>query len=200
MSLKRSYTLWAPIYDWVVDAPFRARRLRSLQHLPATPPAPVLIVGVGTGLDFPFLPPGHDYTGIDLTPAMLHRAEIRASRLGLKVRLEEGDARHLRFDDASFSHVILHLILAVTPHPEQVLAEACRVCQPGGQILILDKFLRPGQWAPLRRALNPLTRRIATRLDVVFEPMLNRLPALSLHADEAVGLGGWFRCIRLHKS
>ena len=92
------------------------------------------------------------------------------------------------------------IILAVVAEPQQVLAEAARVVKPGGQILILDKFLRPGQRAPFRRLLNLITRHIATRTDVVFEDLLTQIPALQLIQDEPSLAGGWFRRIQLQKT
>ena len=71
--------------------------------------------------------------------------------------------------------------------------------RPGGRILILDKFLRPGQLAPLRRLLNLVIRHIATRTDVVFEHLLPLTPSLRVLADEPAAPGGWFRHIELHK-
>ncbi len=110
-----------------------------------------------------------------------------------------GDSMALPFADAQFDHVVLHLILAVVPQPAQCLNEAARVLKPGGTIIILDKFLRPQQTALLRRALNPLSRRIATRMDVVFEEVLSAVPQLQLVSDVPLLAGGWFRGIVLQK-
>ena len=144
----------------------RAPRARSVGDLPASP-AHVLVSGVGTGLDLPLLPSQHRYTGIDLTHAMLRRATRRAAQLDFCC--VQGDAQNLPFADHSFDHAILHLILAVLPNPIACLRETVRVLAPGGTVLIFDKFLQAGQRAPLRRLANPLVRRVATRLDVVFE-------------------------------
>lgn len=70
----------------------------------------------------------------------------------------------------------------------------------GGSLLVFDKFLKPGERARWKRALNPLARRIATRLDVVFEEMLALTPTLTLEEDEPALAGGWFRLIRLRKA
>jgi hypothetical protein len=67
-------------------------------------------------------------------------------------------------------------------------------------VLVFDKFLKPGQPAFLRRLANPLVRRLATRLDVVFEDVLGQTPALHLHSDEPALAAGWFRLIRLGRS
>ena len=95
MSLRHSYTLFAPIYD-VLVAPFtRVARRQSLHTLHEELPAEVLLVGIGSGLDLPLLPRGPRYTGLDLTPAMLTRAQRQAAVLGLDLRLDTGDARQL---------------------------------------------------------------------------------------------------------
>ena len=66
----------------------------------------------------------------------------------------------------------MHLILTLVPEPELALKEACRILKPDGQIYLLDKLLRPGQIAPVRRLLNIVIRHIATRTDVIFEDIL----------------------------
>jgi len=112
----------------------------------------------------------------------------------------QGDAQRLPFADASFDSAVLHLILAVVPQPAHCLAEIERVLKPGGQVFVFDKFLRRGQAAILRRLINPLVRRVATRLDVIFEDLLPAAPGLMLEHDQPALAGGWFRMIRLRKS
>ncbi len=197
MSLRTSYTLLAPIYDRMVAAATQAARRASLARLPADA-RQVLLVGAGTGLDFPLLPAGPQYTAIDLTPAMLDRARPRAAaRPELAIELRSGDALALDFADASFDAVILHLIVAVVPDAARALAESARVLRPGGRVLLYDKFLRPGQSAPLRRLLSPLLGRIASRTDVVLEHHLP--PTLRVLEDEASLAGGWFRRVLLER-
>jgi ubiquinone/menaquinone biosynthesis C-methylase UbiE len=101
--------------------------------------------------------------------------------------------------DRSFARAVLHLILAVVPNPSALLAEAARVVRPGGTIHILDKFLRPGQRAPVRRWISPLLGRLATRTDVVFEDVLASCPGLELIRDEPDIARGWFRRIVLRR-
>jgi len=196
LSLKQSYALIAPFYDAALATATRAQRKKSLATLPREA-ARVLLNGVGTGLDLPHLPPQHRYTGLDLTHAMLRRAVPRATQLDFCC--VQGDAQCLPFADGSFDHVVLHLILAVVPDPAACLAETARVLAPGGSVLIFDKFLLPAQRAPLRRLINPLLRRVATRLDVVFEDVLEKTPELVLESNQPALASGWFRLIRLKR-
>lgn len=196
MSLKHSYTLIAPFYDAAIARATLAARQRSLSALPA-PPGRVLLAGVGTGLDLPHLPPQHHYVGLDLNLTMLRRALPRVGAVDFLPL--QGDAQRLPFADDSFDSAVLHLILAVVPEPAHCFAEVARVLKPGGRLLVFDKFLRRGQPAVLRRLANPLLRRIATRLDVVFEDLLPAEPGLILEDDQPALAGGWFRLIRLGK-
>ena len=196
--LRYSYSLIAPFYDLVIERPMREARLRSLRALPTDKAGEVLLGGVGTGLDLPLLPALHRYTALDFNAAMLARARPRGAKLHVDWVL--GDSMALPFADAQFDHVVLHLIVAVVPQPEKCLREAARVLKPGGTIILFDKFLRPQQSAWLRRALNPLTRHIATRMDVVFEKVLHAVPELEVISDVPMLAGGWFCGIVLRKT
>lgn len=197
MSLKHTYTLIAPFYDAFLDAATQGARRRSLSPLAAEPPLDVLVNGIGTGLDLPHLPPQHRYAGLDLTRAMLKQSLPRAAALDF--RPVQGDALQLPFADGSFDAVVLHLILAVVPDPMRCLQESARVTRRGGTLLVFDKFLKPYERALLKRALNPLVRRVATRLDVVFEEVLAGVPELELITNEPALASGWFRLIVLRK-
>jgi ubiquinone/menaquinone biosynthesis C-methylase UbiE len=192
-----SYTLLAPLYDLFIAYPLNVARTRSLSSLPVDAAGKVLLSGIGTGLDLPLLPELHRYTALDFNAAMLTRAKSRGT--DLQVDWVLGDSMALPFPDEHFDHVVLHLIVAVVPQPAHCLSEAARVLKPGGTIILLDKFLQPKKSAPIRRALNPLTRRIATRMDVVFEEVLAEVPTLQVVSDVPLLAGGWFRGIVLKK-
>jgi len=199
MALNHSYSLIAPIYDLIVSKATHAIRKASLQEIKHLSQAGdrVLISGIGTGLDIPHLPEGRHYVGIDLTPAMLKRAQRRASDVSIELKV--GDAMHLPMEDSSYDLVVMHLILAVVPNPTLALQEAQRVVKNNGHIIILDKFLKPGQIALLRRLINPMIKHIATQTTIVFEHVLRECPQLKVVNDEPVLAGGWFRRIVLQK-
>jgi ubiquinone/menaquinone biosynthesis C-methylase UbiE len=196
--LRLSYTLIAPLYDAIIERPMREARKQSLRALPAETGKHVLVSGVGTGLDLPLLPAVHRHTALDFNAAMLARAQTRGAHLQIDYVL--GDSMALPFADAQFDHVVLHLIVAVVPEPQRCLSEAARVLKPGGTIILFDKFLQPQQRAPLRRLFNSLSRRIATRMDVVFEEVLLAAPELEVLSDEPMLANGWFRSIVLRKA
>jgi len=196
MSLRLAYTVFSPFYDWFVGPVFRTARQRSLAALPLSGER-VLLNGVGTGLDLPLLPAGRRYVGLDLTRAMLARSRARAG--GIDYSSVQGDSLALPFRDASFDHALLHLILAVVPEPALALAETVRVVRQGGCILILDKFLARGRRAPLRRLFSPLAAHIATRLDVVFDDLLEHVPGVAIVHEQPSLAGGWFRLIQLKR-
>lgn len=203
MALKHSYTLLAPVYDRIVSGPVDAYRQISLSRIKDTHNKCILINGIGSGLDIPYLPEGGSYTGTDITPAMLKRAQYRAHKHSIdnliNIKFQLADSQALPFEDNSFDAVVMHLILAVVPKPELALREACRVLKPGGSIYIFDKFIRRGQFAIGRRLINIFLRHIATRTDVIFEDALKSCPQLILTHDEPALAKGWFRLIELKK-
>lgn len=199
MSLKHSYTVLAPIYDAIVGQASAPMRRNSIARLGDVQDQTILLAGIGTGLDIPLLPAGADYVGMDLTAAMLQRARLRGQQRN-DILLHRGDVMGLPYADQQFDIVLMHLILAVVPRPERALQEAMRVVKPGGRILILDKFLRHGQWAPLRRTMSLILKHVATRTDVVLESLLEQCPGLQLIQVTPLRPGNWFHEIELRKS
>lgn len=203
MSLRQTYRLWAPIYDLMLKQATRAARSRNLEELGSMEGKALAIIGIGSGLDLDLF---NERTrpeycvGLDITRAMLKRAQARGYASSFPVRLIEADAMNTPLRSQQFDVVLLHLILAVVPKPERALAEASRILKPGGRIVIFDKFLHHHQKAPLRRLISPLLGMLATRTDVELEPLLAAHPELTLTRDESLLARGWFRGITLIKN
>jgi phosphatidylethanolamine/phosphatidyl-N-methylethanolamine N-methyltransferase len=194
------YTVWAPVYDAVANAAgFAAARRMSIERLRLVAGNRVLIVGAGTGLDLPHLPPNVDITAVDVTPAMLNRLEQRAASAHRVVATRIMDARQLAFPDSSFDAVVLHLILAVMPQPEQGLREAVRVLKPGGRIAVFDKFLRDEERPSVKRlVLNAVAKPLFSDLNRRLGPLITGTP-LAIEHDEPVAFGGTYRIVTLIK-
>ncbi|MFC3282870.1 class I SAM-dependent methyltransferase [Litchfieldella rifensis] len=194
------YTLYAPGYDLVADRPLRRARRRSLGAVDWHAGQRVLIVGVGTGLDLPYMPRDIELHGIDLAPAMVRRFRDRADGLGFDATARVMDAECLDYPDDHFDVVIMHLIVSVMPRPELGLAEAHRVLVDDGQLCVMDKFQpddRRTGWG--RRALNLLTTAIATDITRQAGPLLSGA-GFVIERNEPVMMGSLFRALLARKS
>lgn len=194
------YTVWAPAYDAVANAAgFDAARRLSIERLRLAPGDRLLMAGAGTGLDLPHLPSNVDVTAVDVTPAMLQRLERRAASQHRTVTTHIMDARQLAFPAASFDAVLLHLILAVMPQPEQGVREAVRVLKSGGRIGVFDKFLRDEERPSLkRRVLNAVAKPLFSDLNRRLGPLIAGTPLVIEH-DQPVAFGGTYRVVTLIK-
>lgn len=157
MSVRERYDRLAPFYDWLEYPMERLvfHRLRQLVWQRAR--GKILEVGVGTGRNMAFYPAGSEVTAIDISPAMLARAERRARQLGRRVELRLMDVQNLAFADASFDTVLATFVFCSVPDPVAGLKEVRRVCRPDGQVVLLEhvRSEHPA-WGKLMDWLNPL--------------------------------------------
>jgi ubiquinone/menaquinone biosynthesis C-methylase UbiE len=100
----------------------------------------VLDVACGPGLVVcAFARVARHATGVDLTPAMLERGRALAAEQGLtNVTFRRDNVLPLPFPDASFSIVVSRFAFHHFQDPAAVLAEMCRVCRPGGRVVVAD--------------------------------------------------------------
>lgn len=190
------YARWAPIYDRVLDATlFVKGRRRALALLAPQPGQRLLLVGVGTGADLPWLPAGVSAIGVDLSAAMLARAKAKAASRNPIATLIRSDAGRLPVAMGTCDGAVLNLVLSVVPDPRACWAETTRVVRPGSRIVVFDKFVADDADAPLgRRLLNLGARCLGTdinrRLVDIVDDDRNRVLA-----DEASVLGGLYRIV-----
>lgn len=158
----RLYYELSHFYDLIFRRVFYPRIAMVIRSLKIEPGARVLELGVGTGLSLDAYPPHCHVTGIDLAPDMLERAQDKINRNGWRhIALEQGDALDLKFADDSFDYVMAFHVVSVVPDPRRMMAEAQRVCRPGGVITIINHF-RTSQplLARLMHMIDPITRAL----------------------------------------
>lgn len=133
---------WA--YD-LLDLPFEYGRYRKIRpQMFAGLSGRILDAGVGTGRNFPFYPPSSQVVGIDLSSAMLARAQRRLSTATAPVELHRMDVTRLDFPDGHFDAAVATFLFCVLPDDMQLAAlrELRRVVKPGGLIRCLE-YTRP---------------------------------------------------------
>jgi phosphatidylethanolamine/phosphatidyl-N-methylethanolamine N-methyltransferase len=168
------YSEFAPLYDKVFGKIFYDRLERVIEDLDIPPGAKVLEVGAGTGTSFPAYPSHCEITGIDLAPDMLARARQKIEENGWShFKVMEMNALDLEFPDNTFDYVMAFHVVTVVPDPERMIAEAKRVCKPGGRIVIVNHFTSD---VPLlgmaTQALDPITRWLGWRTDLKLKPFI----------------------------
>jgi len=137
-----SQTAW--IYDlWGALTETRARR-SALEHAHIRSGETVLEVAVGTGLTFREIlranPEGENF-GIDLTRAMLAKAQQKAVKTGrTNYQLTPGDAYHMHFPDQRFDLLINNFMFDLLPEEDfsTVLDEFKRVLRPAGRMVLVN--------------------------------------------------------------
>ncbi|HVN85981.1 MAG TPA: class I SAM-dependent methyltransferase [Candidatus Binatia bacterium] len=105
----------------------------------------VLDVACGPGLvACAFARVARHVTGIDLTPAMIERAEALTAQKGCtNVRFQIGDVLPLPFGDGEFSIVVSRFAFHHFQDPAAVLSEMRRVCRIGGRVVVADLMASP---------------------------------------------------------
>jgi phosphatidylethanolamine/phosphatidyl-N-methylethanolamine N-methyltransferase len=159
------YAEFSHFYDKIFQRVFFPRIARVVASLRIPAGARVLELGVGTGLSLSAYPRHCEVVGIDLAQDMLEQAAEKVRRHGWRhVKLLHMDALDLRFPDDSFDYVTAFHVVSVVPDPARMMAEARRVCRPGGKLVIINHFRseRP-LIGPLVDLADPVTRKLGWR-------------------------------------
>jgi ubiquinone/menaquinone biosynthesis C-methylase UbiE len=138
------FSLLAPVYElWARWAEAQPRR-RVLELASVKDGETILEVATGTGVQLVALGqrnPSGRTVGAEFADGMLKRTRkrLRAAQLD-RVELQQGDARRLPFEDATFDLVTNEYMLNLMPHADigRAVAEFHRVLKPGGRLVITN--------------------------------------------------------------
>lgn len=162
-AVRRRYNRLSLFYD-LLEAPmellrFRVWRSRFSDQV-SGPKA--LEIGVGTGKNMDYYPPGVEISAIDLSPKMLEKARKRMNSKNLEMELKEMDVQQLEYPDNYFDTVFASFVFCSVPDPVQGLTELRRVCKPEGRLLLLE-HMKPGNpfLAAVFNIINPFIVRLS---------------------------------------
>jgi ArsR family transcriptional regulator len=144
----------------------------------------ILDIGTGTGSIVRLLiERGEHAVGLDRSTEMLRLARARLQNLPAKKwELVQADFGAIPAAAGSFDTVVLHQVLHYASDPAIPLAEAGRVCRPGGRIAIVD--LAAHEHEELR------TRHAHARLGFTDEQMLDWLSTSGFGPSAVIALPG----------
>ncbi len=166
--VNRVYEKIGWVYDIMFGPIWHPGRVDAIRRMGIKPGDRVLEVGVGTGINAALYPRHCKVTGIDFSSSMLEKAHDRIARKGVhNVRLMQMDAADLKFADDTFDIVYAPYVISVVPDPVAVTHEMCRVCRPGGRIVIVNHFLSQNPLAArVERFISPATVHIGFKADL----------------------------------
>jgi demethylmenaquinone methyltransferase/2-methoxy-6-polyprenyl-1,4-benzoquinol methylase len=164
------YATFGKLFGVATDA-WRRKAVRALHLQPGNT---VLDVGCGTGLNFPVLQeavgPKGRIVGVDLTPAMLAKAQSKIERHGWhNIELIAADVTQDEVPigmDGILSAYAMQLI----PDHDMVIEKCVQALRSGGRLVILDSKPTSG----VLRFLNPLGILLARPLAVSHEGIRRR--------------------------
>jgi len=148
------YDLMESPMEWMSASDWR-------RELIGTVSGKVLEVGVGTGKNLPYYPPGTELTGVDISPKMLKRAQGKAEALGMKAEFSVMDIEQMTFPDESFDYVVSTFVFCSVPDPLRGLQEVRRVLRKQGTALFLEHVRSENRiLGHIMDLLNPVVRSL----------------------------------------
>jgi ubiquinone/menaquinone biosynthesis C-methylase UbiE len=137
----KHYDITSRLYP-VPGYPERAQRLRAVRALGLRAGDSVIDIACGTGLNFPLIEeqigPGGRIIGVDLTDAMLARAQDRIAAHGWSnVSLVQSDAAEFDFPTQADA-ILSTYALTQVPECAAVIAHGAAALSRGGRWVVLD--------------------------------------------------------------
>ena len=139
-AIAERYDLLNRVLSLGLDGGWRRQAVEALQ-LPT--PADALDLATGTAdlaLEMARQAPQARVVGVDPSAGMLRRGrrKVDDAQSGNSIRLEQGSAESLPFDEDSFDGVGMAFGIRNVPDRPAALREMARVCRPAGRVAILE--------------------------------------------------------------
>jgi ubiquinone/menaquinone biosynthesis C-methylase UbiE len=185
MTAGKLFDDWPDRYDrWfetsVGEAVLRYENELVLDLLRPGPGERILDAGSGTGIfTSAFRRRGAEVVGLDISFAMLRRAEMKTA--SLPCRWVVADMVRLPFTDGAFDKTVSVTALEFIQNERQAVAELFRVTQPGG-IVVVATLNSLSPWADQRR------RSARRDPDSIFNRVFFRSPVQLLAATPIPGV------------
>ena len=117
-------------------------RADYISRLEVQPENWVLESAIGTASNFEILPKHAQYFGVDISLAMLQKAQSKLSTLDYQAELFHADAQFLPFHNDTFDLVFSMGGVQFFGDPFKAVSEMARVAKPSAQIHVLDEASR----------------------------------------------------------
>jgi SAM-dependent methyltransferase len=121
--------------------------------------ATVVDVGCGSGTDLLLaasaVGPEGRAIGVDMTDAMIRKAQAAAAEAGLRwVEVRRGDVLELPVESGAADFVISNGVLNLAPDKRRAFSEVARVLRPGGRFLYADIVVEAELPEAIRRDID----------------------------------------------
>jgi len=134
-------------------------------------PSTVVDLGCGTGsLSVLAAEAGHETIGVDLSPAMVERAQLTARPLDLPVRIVVGDAAKPDLAPGTFDVALVRHVVWALPNPDEALRRWAALLKPDGRLIAIE-----GRWG--------FGRITATDLIAALAPLFGQVEHHPLSGD-----------------
>lgn len=200
----KAYGHWAHVYDGLCKHLFQPAHVAAAEAANRVG-GEVLEVGVGTGLLLPLYSRSLRVTGVDLSPAMLLKAQERVEREGLRhvQALEIADVHSMDHPDERYDAIVFPFVLTLVSQPEAALDNSLRMLKPGGEIIIVSHFRSRNRYlAGFESAVAPLIAGVGLRPDFPIsriEAWCGAKADCTMHEPEPLGLGRVYSLLRIVK-
>jgi len=139
-------------FDSFIDWSLRRLKRQVFTNLPHT----VVEIGPGVGANFRYYRPGTKVIAIEPNLAMHQRLQANAREVGIRLQLEDTFAEATGLPTDSAQAVVSSLVLCSVTDPQAAIAEAHRVLEPGGRLIVVEHVRGQG---PVLRTIQRLIRR-----------------------------------------